>query len=130
MNYPFNNPYLAGPPAYAPQPYQPPTQVVRVKGRPGAETYSLGPNSSALLLDESGTIVWAVTTDGAGYKTISPYDITPHQDAPDLDLGSLENRIARLEGFMHELSGDTPAARTGEPAAAERQKSDGYASKR
>lgn len=132
----WNNPYLNGfNPALAgiAQPYSPqtqPTQVVRVKGRPGAEAYALGPNSSALLLDESGTLVWLCVTDGAGYKTVSPYDITPHQDAPQPDFSSLESRIQRLEGFMNELSGDTSTAGGSQPAAAANQKPDGYASKR
>ena len=133
----WNNPYLNGSfnpaltgyaPSYTPQPQQ--TQVVRVKGRPGAEAFAMGPNCSALLLDESGTLVWLCVTDGAGYKTISPYDITPHQDAPAPDFSSLESRIKRLEGFMNELSGDTAAAGDGKPAAPANQKPDGYAPKR
>ena len=85
------------------------TEVVRVNGRGGAETYAIGPNSSALLLDESGTLVWLVTTDGAGYKTISPYDITPHQQAPAPDYSSLEERIKKLEELIHD-TGNTATA--------------------
>lgn len=77
--------------------YQRQEQVVRVNGRGGAEAYAIGPNSSALLLDESGTLVWLVTTDGAGYRTVSPYDITPHQVAPAPDFSTLEARIKKLE---------------------------------
>ena len=109
---PLNNPYLNPQftPNYIPQQPLPVMQVVRVNGKNGADAYAMGPNSSALLLDESGTIVWAVTTDGAGYKTISPYDITPHKEAPAPDYNTLESRIARLEGILNELSGDTSAA--------------------
>ena len=128
MNFqsPFINPY-----GMAPQ-YQPPVpvpaqQVVRVNGENGARAYALGANSSALLLDESGTLVWLCVTDGAGYKTISPYDITPHQDAPAPDYGSLESRITKLEEIMYELSGDTPAAGRGQSPAAAGQKHDGNA---
>ena len=39
-------------------------QVVRVSGENGAKTYQIGPNSSALLLDESGLLIWLVTSDG------------------------------------------------------------------
>ena len=87
-----------------------PVQVVRVNGRNGAEAYTIGPNSSALLLDESGTLVWLVTSDGAGYKTISPYDITPHQTAPAPDFGTLENRIKRLEDLVNEYTSNTSTA--------------------
>lgn len=85
------------------------TEVVRVNGRPGAETYAIGPNSSALLLDESGTMIWLVTTDGAGYKTVSPYDITPHQAPAAPDFSSLEARIKKLEELIHD-SGNTATA--------------------
>ena len=112
----FQNPYLPGN-QYAQfaqnfNPVQaagPAVQVVRVNGRNGAEAYGLGPNSSALLLDEGGTLVWLVTTDGAGYKTVAPYDITPHKDTPIPDYGTLETRIAKLEAFMNEYSGDSSA---------------------
>lgn len=86
-----------------------PVQVVRVNGRNGADAYAIGPNSSALLLDESGTLVWLITTDGAGYKTVAPYDITPHKDVPMPDFESLESRIARLEAFVNEYSSDSSA---------------------
>ena len=111
----FQNPYMPG---YQfaqnfnaiQQPTQP-VQVVRVNGRNGAEAYSIGPNSSALLLDESGTLVWLVTSDGAGYKTIAPYDITPHQAAPAPDFGNLETRISKLEAFVNEYTGNSSAAK-------------------
>ena len=81
----------------------PPTQVVRVNGENGAKTYGIGANSSALLLDESGTMVWLVTSDGAGYKTVSAYDIVPHQTTPAPDYGSLENRIQTVEKKIEEM---------------------------
>lgn len=104
----YQNPYLPGNQFmqnFNPQPQQ--VQVVRVNGRNGAETYAIGPNSSALLLDESGTLVWLCMTDGAGYKTVTPYDITPHQTAPVPDFGDLETRIKKLEDFVNEYTGDT-----------------------
>lgn len=89
--------------------FQQRTEVIRVNGRPGAETYAIGPNSSALLLDESGTIVWLVTTDGAGYKTVAPYDISPHQTPAAPDFSSLEARIKKLEERFND-SGDSATA--------------------
>ena len=103
MNYqnPFINPY-----GMAPQ-YQPPVmqqatqQVVRVNGENGARAYQIGPNSSAILLDESGLMVWLVTSDGAGYKTVQAYDIAPHKTSPAPDYGSLEDRIKKLEDIVN-----------------------------
>lgn len=88
-------------------PYPQRTEVVRVNGRAGAESFAMGPNSSALLLDESGTLVWLATTDGAGYKTVAPYDITPHKQAPAPDYASLEERIKKLEDMIHATADST-----------------------
>ena len=116
MNYsnPFLNPYGYGQQMTAAYPQasvqMPQQQVVRVSGENGARAYQIGANSSAMLLDESGTLVWLVTTDGAGYKTVTPYDITPHQAAQAPDFGSLENRIKRLEEIVND-SADSAAVR-------------------
>lgn len=85
------------------------SEVIRVNGRGGAEAYAIGPNSSALLLDESGSIVWLVTTDGAGYKTVAPYDISPHQTAPAPDFSSLEARIKKLEERLNDTGNSATA---------------------
>lgn len=122
MNFqnPFINPYGA-PQMMQQQMIQPqvqPVQVVRVNGENGAKAYGLGANSSALLLDESGLMVWLVTTDGAGYKTVSAYDITPHQTAPVPDFGSLESRIKRLEEMINDSTDFTAIGRRDKDSAA------------
>lgn len=95
----FFNPYGFMQPQV--QPVQPPVQVVKVNGENGARAYQMGANSSALLLDESGLMVWLITSDGAGYKTVSAYDITPHQETPAPDYGTLESRIKKLEEIVN-----------------------------
>ena len=104
-NYaPFINPYGGFGQFPQPAPAQPPPQqVVRVNGDNGARAYQMGANSSALLLDESGSMVWLVTSDGAGYKSVSAYDILPHQEAPKPDYGNLENRIQNVEKRLEEI---------------------------
>jgi len=102
--YSMMNPYLT-------QPLQQPKQeVVKVNGENGARALALGPNSSALALDESGLLVWLIVTDGAGYKTVAPYDITPHQAAPAPDYTTLETRIKRLEEAIYVNTADLAAA--------------------
>ena len=76
-------------------------EIIRVNGEGGARAYQMPPSSNALLLDEANPLVWLVQTDGAGYKTVTPYTITPYQAAPAPDLGSLEQRITRLEGMLN-----------------------------
>lgn len=94
---PMLNPYLGVAQPYRQAPRQ---EVVKVNGENGARAFPLGANSSALLLDESGTLVWLVTSDGAGYKTVAPFDISPHESAPAPDFGSLEARITKLEEMV------------------------------
>jgi hypothetical protein len=81
-------------------------EIVRVNGENGARAFQLPPNSNVLLLDESAPLVWLVQTDGAGYKTVAPYTITPYQTAPVPDLGWLEQRITRLEGMLNGWKSD------------------------
>jgi len=90
MNY---NPYLQN----LVMPQTQVQKVVEVSGKNGAEAYMLAPDSSALLLDNTAPIVWLVKTDGAGYKTCVPYDISPHEAEEVTQYKSLEERIAKLE---------------------------------
>lgn len=118
--YQLPQPYPYIPGGYQPQPYRqapPVMQVTRVNGEGGARAFSMGPNSSALLLDESGVIVWLVTTDGAGYKSVSPYDITPHQAAPAVDVGALSQRVARLEEIINGASANSATAKRNQNAS-------------
>lgn len=125
MNYqnPFINPYGYGQiaPQYVPQqPAAPAQQVVRVSGENGARAYAIGANSSALLLDESGTMVWLVTSDGAGYRTVAPYDIAPHKAEAAVDYSDLESRVRKLE----EKIGGRRNGNTGDHAAAGKKQYD------
>ena len=118
--------------------YQPPVmpaapqQVVRVNGENGARAYQIGANSSAMLLDESGLMVWLVTSDGAGYKTVQAYDIAPHKTEPAPDYCSLEDRIKRLEEIVNGNTGNTSAVREKQyvPDATARQADDEHGPRR
>lgn len=70
------NPYNQYQPMQAYNQRTPPGQgydIIRVNGRNGAEMFQMPPNSQALLLDETMPIVWLAQTDGAGYKSPSPF---------------------------------------------------------
>lgn len=81
--------------------------IVRVNGENGAMAYNMPPNSRALLLDENMPIVWLAQTDGAGYKTVTPYTIAPYQPEPPVDTKTLETRIQRLEDIINGKSNFT-----------------------
>lgn len=88
-----------------------PQQIIRVNGLEGAKAYQMTANSSALLLDEQQPIIWLKQTDGAGYPTITPYSITPYQAEQQVDIKSLEQRIARLEEIYNAKSNTTGTKR-------------------
>lgn len=86
----LNNPY-----SYIPQ--FPRMEVIRVSGENGVDAFQIGPNSSALLLDETAPIVWLVQTDGAGYKTKTPYDISLHTPEPSPEIKSMDERLDQID---------------------------------
>ena len=87
-------------------------EITRVNGENGARAFQLAPNSSVLLLDENSPIVWVVQSDGAGYKTVTPYTSTPYKPEPEVDLKSLEDRIKRLEESVNVKPNTGNAKRT------------------
>lgn len=104
FNNPYMNPYGMNGYGQIPQAQVMPQiqrQVEKVNGRNGALQYPMGPNCQAWILDENGEISWLIITDSAGYKTATPYDVKPHEDAPVPDFGSLETRITKLEEIIN-----------------------------
>lgn len=97
----FENLYAPYPYPYAaqqqPVPAQQQQKVPIVSGESGVRSDSLAPDSSKLYLDESGGKLWVAITNNLGVKTVSCYDIVPHQEQPAPDYTGLEQRIAKLE---------------------------------
>ena len=82
-------------------PYQrqlPRYEIVKVKGEAGARAFQMAPNSSILLADETNpNLIWLVQTDGAGYLTPTPLDVSVHKQEEQSSILSLEERIKQLE---------------------------------
>ena len=108
--FPYQTMYPQVTPTYAPK-----QEITRVNGENGARAFQIAPNSSALLLDENSPIVWVVQTDGAGYKTVTPYTITPYQPEPPVDVKSLDERIKKLEEIINAKPNTGNAKRTKDP---------------
>lgn len=77
--------------------YLPHMQIIKVNGEAGAKNLRMSPNSSMLVLDETAPIIWYAQTDGAGYLTVTPFDITPHQVQPQVNLNDLVSRVSKLQ---------------------------------
>lgn len=75
--------------------------IIQVNGEAGAQNFRMAPNSTALLLDKTASIVWLAQTDGTGYLTVTPYDITPHQQVPPVNINDLASRVAQLEELVN-----------------------------
>lgn len=103
-NYSFQSPFGNGMNTSYQNQQLPHYDIVKVNGRNGAEAFQMGPNSQVLLLDETAPVLWLASTDGAGYKTVSAFDISPHQDQQQTMLSSIEQRLARLEEYIYEPS--------------------------
>lgn len=81
-------------------------EVVKVNGANGANALNMPPNSSMLALDLNDPIVWLCQSDGAGYKTVTPYEIKPYQPKAPIDVELLEQRIMKLEEQVNAKSND------------------------
>ena len=108
-----------------PQPFRPSYsmntprfEIIKVNGKAGAENFRMAPNSSALLLDNTAPIVWYVQTDGAGYLTAAPFDITPHQTPKPVDMNDLSARVTKLE----ELIANVQQSNTGTTKQSKKQR--------
>ena len=75
-------------------------EIIRVNGEAGAKNFRMGPNSTALLLDNTASIIWYAQTDGTGYLTVAPFDITPHQVPKPVDMNDLSARVTKLEEII------------------------------
>lgn len=111
----YNAPYQ-GYGNYYNQQQAPRYDVIHVNGKNGAQALQMAPNSNAIVMDDTAPMIWLCQTDGAGYKTVQAFDISPHQDAPAVDVRSLEARIARLEAVINDkptepISAAKPAAK-------------------
>ena len=89
-----NIPYNYMPQIQMPAPHM---EVIRVHGEQGANAFQMGPNSSVILLDETDPLIWFVQTDGAGFKTITPYDITIHTTQPAPDIKNIDERLLAID---------------------------------
>ena len=110
--YPYGYNYPV-PPSLQPKPEQAPV----VKGKEALVNYPMAANSSKLFLDESGDILWFVTTDSAAYKTIKAYDIYDHiepevaaQAQTNDILVSIDQRLQKVEAFMNELNSQSTSS--------------------
>ncbi len=96
-----NNPYVN----YVPQLSAPAPryEIIRVNGENGVNAFQMAPNSNVLLLDETAPIIWFVQTDGAGYKSKTPYDISIHTPEPSPEMKTIDERFMSIDKRLKSL---------------------------
>lgn len=77
-------------------------RIPRVNGENGARALEIRPNGEKIALDINLPILWLITADSAGYKSISAYDIKPHKIETIDNYSDLEKRIKILEEKLSE----------------------------
>lgn len=77
-------------------------QIIHVNGENGARAFQMMPNSSALLLDDTAPLIWLAQTDGAGYQTVTPFEIKPYTPPKPIDINELMSRLERIEDKLNE----------------------------
>lgn len=95
------NPYL---PLINPMPNMAPQmEIQKVTGEESVRAFPMGPNSSAILLDTTNPLVWVVTTDASGFKTIQPYSITPYTPEKPLAMSDIQSQFDTLNDRLTKL---------------------------
>lgn len=110
------------------QPMLPRQEILRINGMNGVNALRMAPNSSVLALDSEQPILWLIQTDGAGYKTPTPYQIVKIEEKPAIDNSNnyemLEQRIANLEAI---ISGQSDIGTTGQESRNKSTRTNGNA---
>ena len=96
--------------SYTPMPQM---EIQKVNGEESAKAYPIGPNSSVILLDTNNPLVWVVTTDASGYKTVNPFKIEPYTPEEPISnndiktiLDSISTRLNVLEEKINDGNGN------------------------
>lgn len=99
---------------------QPLHMMIRVHGKDGVDAFQMGPDSDALLLDDTGPYIWAKVTDGAGYSDSVRYrlvpdpikELTPGDYVTRDEFMQLDEKLDKLIGAIN----GQPDIRHDEPA--------------
>lgn len=89
-----------------------------LNGRADANNFNIGPNSSIFLPDANEDIIWWIKTDNMGNKSVTAWDIAPHQEPKPVDFSALEARLANVEEWINAKQNKSNAKRTNTATAA------------
>lgn len=110
-------PYGYSTPTPMPQPKPQQERIAMVANREAINLLPMAPDSQKFVLNQAGNPLYLVTTDSAGYKTITEYDIFDRKAQQEQQQASMfdeiNRRLQRLEAFVNEFN--TPAPQSEQP---------------
>ena len=91
----------------------PQQQILQVNGKP--KDLLMAPNSSVIALDAPAMVAWICVSDGIGSVTMTPFDMTPHQEPQQVDANTFDKRLTAIEEAIKKLAGgnENESAATG-----------------
>lgn len=88
-----------------------------IHGENAAWQFPMGPNSEIYLPDADKDIIWWIRTDQNGNKSVTPFDVKPHQEPAPVDTQDLAARLAAVEEWINGKSNKSNAKRANNAAA-------------
>ena len=106
--YTLPNPFAINQNQFQPiinQPMMPAPQmeIQKVNGEESAKAFPIGPNSSVILLDMTNPLIWVITTDASGYKTVNPFTITPFIPEQPISASDIETKMADINARLEKI---------------------------
>ena len=92
MYMPYQPNYMPSPAAFNMPAQQPVNGIIAVAGLEGAKAYPLPPNSRIMLFDNDEDIMYSVTTDSGGFKTINQFTFQPKDPEPEHSADSVSRQ--------------------------------------
>ena len=72
-----------------------------IQGEHAAWQFPMGPHSEIWLPDADKDLVWWIRTDANGNRSVKPFDVKPHEEAPSIDTNELAARLAAVEEWIN-----------------------------
>lgn len=83
-----------------------------IHGENAAWQFAMGPNSEIYLPDADEDLIWWIRTDQNGNKNVIPFDVSPHQKKPEIDMNDLAARLAAVEEWINGKQNKSNAKRS------------------
>ena len=108
---PYQQPNLWG--NYSSQPQRLPIYHAEpIHGENAAWAFPMGPNSEIWLPDADRDLVWWIRTDMNGNKTVTPFDVKPHEEPKQIDMEEILARLGAVEEWINGKQNKSNAKRS------------------